>query len=69
MWKKIIRGLKMLGNEALMEFLRKILPDETDEEKMEEKARRLAIRKPTQSDSGYLLIDPLENKGNGRYEK
>ena len=35
----------MLGNEALMEFLRKILPDETDEEKMEEKARKLAIRK------------------------
>ena len=59
----------MLGNEALMEFLRKILPDETDEEKMEEKARKLAIRKPAQSDSGYLLIDPLENKGNGRYEK
>ena len=69
MWKKIIRELKMLGNEALMEFLRKILPDETDEEKMEEKARKLAIRKPAQSDSGYLLIDPLENKGNGRYEK
>ena len=59
----------MLGNEALMEFLRKILPDETDEEKMEEKVHKLAIRKPAQSDSGYLLIDPLENKGNGRYEK
>ena len=69
MWKKIIREFKMLGKEALMEFLKKILPDETDEEKIKEQAHKLALRKPEKSESGYLLIDPMENKGNSRYEK
>ena len=59
----------MLGNDAFMDFLKKILPDETDEEKMEEQARKLAIRKPEKYGLGYLLIDPMGNDGDGSYKK
>ena len=35
MWRKIIQELKMLKNEGFMEFIKKILPNETDEAKID----------------------------------
>jgi hypothetical protein len=67
MWKKIIRELKMHGNKAFMDFLRKILQDETDERKVEEQARKMALKKPEKTKEGYLLVDFVEEKTDGRY--
>lgn len=59
--------LIMSKTEAYMKFLKRILSDEDDEEKLEENARKLAIKKTQKTENGYLLIDPLEEKGDGRY--
>ncbi len=57
----------MLKNEGFMEFIKKILPNETDEAKIEEQARKMALRKPEKTKDGYLLVDLAEEKSDGRY--
>lgn len=57
----------MLNSKGFMEFLKKILPNETDEDKIEEQARKMALRKPEKTKEGYLLVDLVEEKTDGRY--
>ena len=57
----------MLNSKGFMEFLKKILPNETDEEKIEEQARKMSLRKPEKTKEGYLLVDLVEEKTDGRY--
>ena len=57
----------MLKNDKFFEFIKKILSDDTNEDKLEEQARKMALKKPEKTKEGYLLVDFVEEKTDGRY--
>ena len=57
----------MLKNDKFFEFIKKILSDDTNEDKLEEQARKMALKKPEKTKEGYLLADFVEEKTEGRY--
>lgn len=58
----------MPKTDDFISFIKKILPDEESiEDKIEEFASKLALKKPEKTDKGYLLIDPIEDRNNGSY--
>ena len=52
----------MLKNDKFFEFIKKILSDDTNEDKLEEQARKMALKKPEKTKEGYLLVDLVEEK-------
>ena len=46
----------MLKNDKFFEFIKKILSDDTNEDKLEEQARKMALKKPEKTKEGYLWL-------------